>query len=198
MHAYSRVATETRKQKKTRQTHRELVMEQVNQHNQREKVRRDKIKTDEISSIGKLLLMSEWCMRRLKIIYQYQKPSCTSVPYTLLSAKFLSASSEPSVNKEGNPVWYSIEEWSQDKADAWFARAAGRFNYKVKEQIAKGKKPNLIDQARDFRDARRHEHAVWVMTCLKVWAWPEASNANSEQRLNDLEEAWQRGALDET
>ena len=197
VHAYSRVAIEAQKKNKTWQTHRELVMEQVNQHNQREKVRKDKIKTDEISSMGNVLLMSEWFMRRLKIIFQYQKPSCTSVPYVLLSAKFLSASSEPSVKKEENPVWYSIEEWSREKADAWLARTDGRFNYKVKEQIAKGKKPNLVNQAKDFRDTG-NEHSVWVMACLKVWAWPEASKVNSAHRLKDLEEAWQRGALDET
>ena len=94
-------------------------------------------------------------------------------------------------------MWHSIQEWSQEKADAWLARTDGRFNYKVKEQIAKGKKPNLLNQSKDFRDSGS-EHTVWEMACLKVWAWPQASRVNSSQRLKDLEEAWQRGALDET
>ena len=197
VHAYSRVAAEIQRKNKTRQTRRELVMEQVNQHNQREKVRKDKIKTDEINSLSNVLPMSAWFLRRLKIVYQFQKPQCTSVPYTLLASKFLSASAESSTKKEENPVWHGIEEWSTDKADAWLARCDGRFNYKVKEQIAKGKKPNLANQAKDFRDTGI-EPVVWVMACLKVWAWPEAAKVNSAQRLKDLEEAWQRGALDET
>ena len=56
-------------------------------------------------------------MRHLTVIYQVQKPASTSVPYTLLASKFLSCSTEPSVKKEENPVWHSIEEWSQEKAD---------------------------------------------------------------------------------
>ena len=196
-HSYSRVAAEIQKQKKTRQTRRELVMEQVNQHNQREKVRKDKIQTDQINALSNVLNMSTWFVRRLKIVYQFQKPQCTSVPYTLLSSKFLAASTEPSVKKEENPVWHNIEEWSQEKADAWLARCDGRFKYKVTEHIAKGKKPNLANQAKDFRDTG-NEPVVWVMACLKVWAWPEAAKVNSAQRLKELEEAWQRGALDET
>ena len=172
-------------------------MDQVNKDNQREKVRKDKIKTDEISALSNLLNMSEWLQHRIKVIFQVQKPACTSLPYVLLASKFLNASSELSVKKEDNPVWHSIQEWSQEKADAWLARTDGRFNYKVKEQIAKGKKPNLLNQSKDFRDSGS-EHTVWEMACLKVWAWPQASRVNSSQRLKDLEEAWQRGALDET
>ena len=197
-HSYSRVAVDIKQKKKTRQTHRELVMEQITQHNQREKVRKDKISTLEINALSNVLPMSDWFTRRLKIIYQLQKPGCTSVPYALLASKFLCASTEVSVKKEENPVWHGIEQWSQEKADAWLARSDGRFNYKVREQIAKGKRPNLLTQSRDFRDNGFDEHTVWLMACVKVWAWPEASKVNSAQRLKDLEESWRRGALDDT
>ena len=94
-------------------------------------------------------------------------------------------------------MWYSIEQWSQEKADAWLARTDGRFNCMVSERIAKGRKPNLATQSKDFRDTG-NEHCVWVMACLKVWAWPQAALIHSKQQLNVIEEAWQQGALDET
>ena len=56
-------------------------------------------------------------------------------------------------------MWYSIEEWSKEKAEAWLARADRRFNYKVKEQITRGKKPNLANQSKDFQDIG-NEHCV--------------------------------------
>ena len=96
-----------------------------------------------------------------------------------------------------NPLWHNIEQFSQEKADAWLARTDGRFVFKVQEQISKGKKPNLLNMAGSYRDTG-NEHQVWAMACLKVWAWPEAMKHNSSRRLGELEQAWQRGALDET
>ena len=96
-----------------------------------------------------------------------------------------------------NPLWHSIEEFSQEKADAWLARTDGRFVFKVQEQVSKGKKPNLQNMAGSYRDTG-NEHQVWLMACMKVWAWPEAVTYNSSMRLDELEKAWQRGALDET
>ena len=55
-HSYSRVAIDIKKRTNTRKTFRELVMDQVNQHNQRERVKRSKIKTDEISSLSNVLM----------------------------------------------------------------------------------------------------------------------------------------------
>ena len=124
-------------------------------------------------------------------------PANTSVPYSLLSSKFISCSPEHSVKKEKNPVWCSIEEWSKEKADAWLAHTDGRFKYKVQEQTTRGKKPNLANQSKDFRDIG-NEHCVWVMACLKIRTWPEATKIDSQQQLDNLEEAWQQGALDET
>ena len=52
-------------------------------------------------------------------------------------------------------MWYHIEEFGQDKADAWLCRVDGRFISKAHEQIAKGKKPNLQnmeDAVEGFRD----------------------------------------------
>ena len=118
LHSYARVAKDIMKKTPTRNTFKESVMEQVTQHNQREKVKRDKIKTDEISSLSNLLHMSEWFVRRLKVIYQLQRPTFTSMPYSLLSPKFMNCSTEPSVTKEDNPVWHGIKEWSKQKADA--------------------------------------------------------------------------------
>ena len=63
--------------------------------------------------------------------------------------------------------------------------------------VTKGKKPNLANQAGNYRDTN-NEHLVWIMACVKVWAWEEAKKVNSEQRLLDLEQAWRRGALDDT
>ena len=196
-YSYSRVATDILHQKKSRKTRTELVMDQVQQHNVQEKVRASKIKTVDIAALKNLLGMSDWFTRRLKIIYQYQSPVYTSVPTQLLASSFLSTSTEPSVNKEENPVWYNIEGFSQEKADAWLARTDGRFNFKVQEVISKGKKPSLLNMAASYRDTN-NEHQVWLMACLKVWAWPEAVKRNSEQRLEELEQAWRRGALDET
>ena len=36
------------------------------------------------------------------------------------------------------------------------------------------------------------------MACVKVWAWEASKKVNSQQRLLDLEQAWRRGALDDT
>ena len=33
---------------------------------------------------------------------------------------------------------------------------------------------------------------------VEVWTWEEAPKVNSQQRLLDLEQAWRRGALDDT
>ena len=60
VHSYTRVAIDIKKSTNTRKTFRELVMDQVNQHNQHERVKRDKIKTDEISSLSNALRMSDW------------------------------------------------------------------------------------------------------------------------------------------
>ena len=54
-------------------------MEQVKAHNNREKVRTDKIKTDEIAALSNVLGMSQWFIHRLKIIYQVQKPQSQSL-----------------------------------------------------------------------------------------------------------------------
>ena len=132
----------------------------------------------------------------MKIIYQLC-PAQTCAPTKLLCSKFLNSANEPSVSKQENPGWYGIELWSQEKSDAWLARTEGRFNCKVQETISKGKKPNLANQASSYRDAGQ-EQQVWLMSCVKVWAWPEAKKFNSKQRLDDLEQAWRRGALDDT
>ena len=55
----------------------------------------------------------------------------------------------------------------------------------------------LANQAGNDRDTN-NEHLVWIMSCVKVWAWEEATKVNSQQRLLDLEQAWRRGALDDT
>jgi hypothetical protein len=39
---------------------------------------------------------------------------------------------------------------------------------------------------------------VWKISCVKVWAWPEAAKNNSEARMKELESSWRRGALDDT
>ena len=195
--SYSKVAHSILSRSRGRKSKRELVLEQVIAHNAREKVRQSKIKTDEIAAMKHVMEMSETFQRRMKIIYQVQSPQYTSCPTSLLAMKMLSSSTEPSVKKDENPVWYSIEEWSQEKGDAWLTRVDGKFNFMVQEVIAKGKKPNLLNQASQYRDTGL-EHMVWVMACVKVWAWPEATKHNSKQRLDDLEQAWRRGALDDT
>jgi hypothetical protein len=143
--SYVRVATDILQQKKIRKTREELIMEQVNQHNSREKVRSSKTTMEEIITVNNVLQMSNWFQRRLKIIYQSKIPADTSMPTTLLASKLLNPSTEPSVKKEENPTWHNIEVWSQDKADAWLARTDGRFKFKVQETISKGKKPNLTN-----------------------------------------------------
>ena len=63
--------------------------------------------------------------------------------------------------------------------------------------IAQGNKPNLANQAGNYRDTN-NEHLVWIMYCVKVWAWEEATKVNAQKRLFDLEQAWRRGALVDT
>ena len=36
------------------------------------------------------------------------------------------------------------------------------------------------------------------MSCVKVWAWEEATKVNSQQRLLDLEQTWRRATLGDT
>ena len=114
----------------------------------------------------------------------------------LLGSNFLSPSYELEVKKEENAMWHSMFQWSKEKADAWLQRLDGEFNFKVNEQMAKGKKPNLLNQAAQYRDT--DPDVVWKISCVKVWAWAEAQKHNSEQRMKDLELAWRRGALDDT
>lgn len=77
-----------------------VLVSQVSAHNAREKVRTSRIKTDDIAALKNVLGMSPWFVRRLKVIYQYQSPVCTSVPTQLLASKFLNPSTEPSVKRE--------------------------------------------------------------------------------------------------
>ena len=114
----------------------------------------------------------------------------------LLGSKFLSPAFESGIKKDENPLWYSMYEWSQEKADAWLTRTDGTFNFRVEEQIAKGKKPNLLNQSSHYRDA--DPDMVWKLSCVKVWAWPEACKNNSETRMKELEMSWRREALDES
>jgi hypothetical protein len=101
------------------------------------------------------------------------------------------------VDNEDNPLWHSIESWSQEKADVWLARTDGRCKFNVQEMVAKGNQPNLANQAGIYRNTN-NAHLVWIMACVKVWAWAEATQVNSQQRLLELEQAWRRGALDDT
>ena len=194
--SYSRVADNVLKQSKTRQTRKQLIMQQVIEHNQMEKVRGSKIKTEEIQALGNVMEQSDWFVRKLKTIFQYQQPKFTSCPMSLLGSKFLSPSYECGIKKDDNPLWYGIYEWSQEKGDAWLRRTDGGFNFRVEECIAKGKKPNLLNQASQYRDSEFD--MVWKVACVKVWVWPEATKNNSEARMKELESAWRRGALDDS
>ena len=194
--SYKRVVDDIMSQKKNRQSKKELVLKQIAEHNKAEKVRGSKIKTDEIGALSNTLEQSEWFQRKMKVIYQFQSPQYTSVPTVLLANKYLNASWESGVKKEENALWYGIFEFGTWKADAWLARTDGKFNFRVEESIAKGKKPNLLNQAGEYRD--KDPEMAWKMSCLKVWAWPEAVKNNSRARLQELESAWRRGALDDT
>jgi hypothetical protein len=62
---------------------------------------------------------------------------------------------------------------------------------------AKGKRPNLQNQAAQYRDTG-HEDMVWMMSCVKVWAWATAAQNNTAERMKELEACWRRGALDDS
>ena len=81
--SYARVANDPLQQKKVRKTKKELILQQITEHNAREKVRPSKITTDEITAMGNVLLQTNWFQRRMKIIYQLA-PSQTCVPTKLL------------------------------------------------------------------------------------------------------------------
>jgi hypothetical protein len=197
-YAYSRVAEDQLSKKQAGRKHKsQLILDQVNQHNSHEKVRASRIKTEEIAALKNVAETSLEFQRRMKIIWHLQAPPYTSVPNCLLASRFLSPTCEPTVRKEENPVWYSFQEWTSAKADSWLLRTDGRFRAQVAEVTAKVKKPNLQKQAALCRDTG-NEALVWLMSCTKVWVWPEAQKHNSQQRLKELEQAWQRGALDET
>ena len=157
--SYARVATDILQQKKIRKTRKELIMEQVNQHSSREKVRSSKITTEEIVAMNNVLQMSPWFQRRLKIIYQYQNPAHTSAPTKLLASKSLNPATEPSVDNEENPLWHNIESWTQEKSDAWLARTDGKFQVKVQQMSTKGNKPHLAKPTGNYRDTN-NEHLV--------------------------------------
>ena len=76
------------------------------------------------------------------------------------------------------------------------ARTDGKFQLKVQDMVTKGKMPNLANQAGIYRDTN-NKHLVWMMACVKVWAWGGATKVNSQQRLLELEQAWRRGTLDD-
>ena len=76
-------------------------------------------------------------------MYQYQNPAHTSAPTKLLRSEFLNPATEPSVEKENNPLLHNIESWSQETSEARLARTDGRFQVKVQEMLTKGTKTNL-------------------------------------------------------
>jgi hypothetical protein len=194
----SKVADQLISTKKSgRKSKQELIVEQILNHNKKETVRSSRIKTDEIAALKNVVVMSDWAQRRLKVIWQSQLPPYSSVPITLLASRFLSPTQEVKVNKDEKPVWLDILGYSTSKSDAWLARIDGRFNNLVTEMTAKGKKPNLQNQAAQYRDTG-HEDMVWMMSCVKVWAWALAAQNNTAERMKELEACWRRGALDDS
>ena len=142
-----------------------MIMKQVKEHNMMERNRGSKIKTEDIQALGNVLEQSEWLQRESRTIYQYHDPKHTADPVNRLGSK-LSSLYESEVKKEENAMWYGMFEWSKEKADAWLQRTDDRFDFKVEEQIAKGKKPNLLNQAVQYRDTG--PDFVWKISCVKV------------------------------
>jgi hypothetical protein len=56
-----------------------------------------------------------------------------------------SPSYDSEVKEDENAMWYSMFEWSKEKADAWLQRTDGRFNFKVEEQMSKRKKAQPVE-----------------------------------------------------
>ena len=95
------------------------------------------------------------------------------------------------------PVWLDILQYTTTKSDAWLARIDGKFVNLVSDMTAKGKKPNLQNQAAQYRDTG-HEEMVWMMSCVKVWVWSTTAKNNTAVRMKELEVCWHRGALDDS
>ena len=148
----------------------------------------------EINGLKLLAHMSANFIHHLKLIWNALPPHATSVPITLLAEKWLRPKAVLEVTQDENPLWYMIMTPTTAKYDTFLARIDGKFKAAVEEHVAKGKKPNLLGSARDFRD--NDVRTVWKMACLKTYLWETVQENNSEARCAELEQMWERGALD--
>ena len=130
----------------------ELLTDYINDHQKREEVRRAKLNTNEIKGLKTIFRMGAAFQRRLKIIWGGGKLNHTSISLDLISQDFLDLSKPLTVNKHDNPTWFRILTKSASKFMVWLERSDGRFNKELDEKLSQGKKINLENQARNFRD----------------------------------------------
>lgn len=100
-------------------------------YNKAEKVKTCKLQGDEIQAIKLFAKSSDEFRVMVRRIWGTDKLGCTSIPLSLISAKFLDASTELPVDQKSNPLFFGIFQVTEEKKLLFVERCDGRFNERV-------------------------------------------------------------------
>ena len=188
-------------QQKVRQGSRKSYSDHLNEcvkiHQQKERVSRAKLTTDEIRGLKIVSKLSDKFKTQLAAIWGTDKLQYTAVPLDLIASQFLDLHGDVPVTKAANPVWFAILSKTPEKLECWLKRVNDKFEHELDSRMSGGRSVCLRNQGHLLRDKKEEQPIVFRICCMWVEALPDITKHNDKARFQHVQKQFFCGLLDQ-